>query len=155
MTNKLKALIRHIENVKDSCHLLGERLVDKGEEDLGRQLIANSYIHDNSKFFGIEWLYLNDETKEKQPALFEAAHLQHITTNLHHPEYWPAGIKSMPRLYVAEMVCDWKSRSSEFGSDLRTWVKDKATKRFGITVQSKEYKEIKGFIDLLLDKGFS
>ena len=52
----------------------------------------------------------------------------HAETNPHHPEYWH-GIENMPKVYIAEMVCDWYARSNEFGSDLREWVKDKATKK--------------------------
>lgn len=60
----------------------------------------------------------------------------------------------MPSIYVAEMVCDWSARSHEQGNDLRDWIKDRGTKTFGMTVQSKIYKEIKNFVDLLLEPGF-
>ena len=60
----------------------------------------------------------------------------------------------MPKVYVAEMVCDWYARSSEFGNDLRDWIKDKATKKFDMTVQSRVYKEIKDMVDILLDVTF-
>ena len=119
------------------------------------QLIANSQIHDNSKIQpGIEWQYLRDDLKDKEPELFKAAHLQHVTNNPHHPEFWPNGVKDMPPVYVAEMVCDWHARSSEFGSALREWVKEKASKRFGFTVQGHTYKLIKKYLDLLLDTPF-
>ena len=150
----LKSLLRHIDHVRGNCVKLGETLMEQDEVNLGMMLIANGYRHDNSKFTGIEWLYLNDEAKETNPELFKAAHLQHVTTNLHHPEAWADGIHGMDRLHVAEMVCDWSARSSEFGSDLRDFAKNDATKRFGMTVQSRVYKEIKFFMDLLLDTPF-
>lgn len=150
----LKTLLRHIDGVRNSCLLLGERLMDTGESDVGLDLISNGYIHDHSKFSGIEWKYLRQENFGDKPnPLLEAAIQQHVTTNLHHPEYWH-GIENIPRLYLAEMVCDWSARSNEFGNDLRVWVKDKATKKFKMTVQSKTYKEIKGLVDLLLDPTF-
>ena len=149
----LKSLLRHIDNVRASCLLLGERLIESGEDNLGLALIANGCIHDYSKFSGIEWLYLRPEKIESESKLSSAAINEHVTSNPHHPEYWN-GIENMPRLYIAEMVCDWASRSHEFGNDLREWIKDKATKKFKMKVQSKVYKEIKDLVDILLDPNF-
>jgi hypothetical protein len=157
MTNvankRLDVLLRHVNNVREDCQLLGERLIEKGEEELGRKLISNGFTHDHSKFSGLEWEYLHQDIKDSSPKMFELAALQHTTTNMHHPEYWH-GIKNVPRLYVAEMVCDWHSRSSEFGSDLREWIKDSATKKYKFTPQGKVYKEIKDLTDLLLEQSF-
>ena len=145
-------VLRHIKNVQEAAKLLGERLIDRGEKDLGRILIANSMIHDNSKFFGIEWEYMSAEETNKEK--LQLAVLQHVTTNPHHPEYW-GDIKDMPRIYLAEMVCDWHARSVEFGTDLRDWIKNAALEKYGITTQTKVYKTIKEFVDLLLDNPFS
>ena len=152
---RLKALLRHVDSVNNNCQLLAERLYAKGEEDLAHKLVLNGHIHDASKFSGIEWMYLNDDTLREKPELFQCALQQHQTTNLHHPEAWSGGIHVMDRLHLAEMVCDWHTRSQEFGSDLREWIKDKATKKFDMKVQSKVYKEIKGLVDLILDPAFS
>jgi hypothetical protein len=151
---RLDNILRHIENVRDDCLLLGERLISQGEEDVGRLLIANGLIHDNSKFYGIEWLYLNEETQEKDPEKFQLALTQHVSTNKHHPEFWPGGIDEMPREYKAEAICDWHARSSEFGTDLRDWVKQKAVKKFKMNHSGRTYKEIKELLDLLLEKKF-
>ena len=150
---KLKNLTRHISNVRENCLLLGERLIDMGEQDFALHLIANGHIHDHSKFFGIEWEYLNPHAFEHNKVEADCAIKQHITTNFHHPEAW-GGIENMPRIYLAEMVCDWAARSQEFGGDVREWVKDKATKKFNFNSKGKVYKEIKFFLDLLLDPGF-
>ena len=150
---RLDALIRHIDNVKDRCLLLGERLISRGEDELGRHLVANGYIHDHSKFSGIEWLYLHQDIHDKDPDKFLLAASQHVSTNKHHPEYW-GSIHEMPRIYTAEMVADWASRSAEFGNDLRSWCRDKATTKYKMTVQSKTYKEIKDLVDILLDPAF-
>jgi hypothetical protein len=115
--------------------------------------MANSMLHDNSKFRGVEWEFLNEAAKAAHPEKFEAALLQHRFTNPHHPEYW-AGIDNMPSVYLAEMVCDWKARSDEFGTDLREWVKEKATKQWSFTTSGRVYKEIKEYLDLLLDQRF-
>ena len=149
-----EALMRHVDNVRSNCIHLGKKLIENKESELGHQLIANGYCHDASKFHGVEWEYMGDSAKEEFPDKFAAAHLQHVKTNKHHPEAWPDGIHSMDRLHIAEMVCDWAARSQEFGTDLRDWIKEKAVKRFDFTFQSKVYKEIKYFVDLLLDKAF-
>lgn len=153
---KVKALTRHIRNVEDNCLFLGEKLIREGEIELGHHLIANGFIHDASKFFGIEWDYLSvapikgEETKLK----IKLAVQQHNSTNKHHPESWD-GIENMPSVYVAEMVCDWKARSEEFGTSLREWIDDEAVKRFSIGKDNAVYKEIMRYVDLLCGTPFS
>lgn len=149
----LRTIMRHIRNVQDNCSLLAERLLEK-EPDFARKLLANSLLHDNSKLRGIEWANLNGDTKKMNGEAFKLAHQAHVENNPHHPEYWD-GIDNMPRVYIAEMVCDWKARSDEMGTDLRIWVKEEATKRFDFTAQGKVYKTIKEFVDILLDPTFS
>lgn len=150
---RLKNLMRHINHVQQSCFLLGERLALHGEEEIGHKLIANGFIHDNSKFHGIEWMYLHEDVKETDGAMFQAALLQHIKNNPHHPEYWD-NISNMPRVYIAEMICDWHARSHEFGTDLRSFIKDTASKKFDFPLQGRVYKDIKYFVDILLDNSF-
>jgi len=151
---KVDALYRHIEEVQRNCRLLGERLIEQGHEELGVQLIRNALIHDQSKFSGIEWDYLmvDAETAEdKQNLALAVKH--HNRTNFHHPEAW-LGIHNMPSVYIAEMVCDWKARSSEFGSSLKDWIDNGAAERFQYTKREKVYKEIMTYTKLLLDEPF-
>lgn len=150
---RLDIILRHIKHVQDNCIVLGEKLIGLGEIDLGRGLIKNGQIHDNSKLSGIEWEYLHGDVKETDPIHFKLAATQHVTTNFHHPEFW-IDINEMPRIYVAELVCDWSARSSEFGNDIREWTKECATKKYKFTCNGKVYKEIKEFTDLLLEKPF-
>ncbi len=151
----LNNILRHIENVKQNCELIAEKLIRNSEFDLGKDLIQNSLIHDNSKLSGIEFLYLREDTKTDKPELFIAALHQHNSTNPHHPEFYVGGIKEMPRVAIAEMVSDWKARSEEFGSDLMEWINESATKKFQFSKQCKIYKDIKDFVKLLLDKKFN
>lgn len=155
LSKRRKSLARHLDNVRQNCWKLGEILIEKGEVEIGHRLISNGFCHDQSKWHGIEWLYLNDETREKDPELFKAALLQHQKSNMHHPEAWPDGIHSMDRLHRAEMVCDWAARSSEFGTDLRAYLKNQATKRYDMTIQSKAYRELKELMDMFLDPAFA
>lgn len=153
-------LLRHITNVQKSCFLLGERLIKSGEAKTGHDLMANCLIHDNSKWHGIEWLYLHPECFHEDKVKFLLAHQQHVTTNPHHPEYWDSepnsndGIHEMPRVYTAEMICDWHARASESATNLREWIIEKHCKAFAMTVQSTAYKHIKGLVDVLLDPAF-
>lgn len=153
---KVRAIARHIRNVEDNCLLLGEKLIERGEVNLGHKLIANGYVHDASKFWGIEWEHM----APGQPSEEEGAKLKlklavqhHNRTNSHHPEYW-GRIQDMPRIAVAEMVSDWKARSEEFGTSLRDWIDEQATKRFHFMKDERIYKEIMEFVDLLCPKPF-
>lgn len=149
--DKIHSILRHILNVQQNCLLLGERLIDNGEYHLGKLLIANGLIHDNSKFYGIEWdhLYTDNTDRAKLALAIE----QHNQTNPHHPEYW-GGIKNMPRVYLAECVCDWKSRSGEFGSSLHEWIEQSAMARFNFTKSDQVYTDIMYFVGLLCEKPF-
>lgn len=153
---KIRSITRHIRNVEDNCLMLGEKLILQGHIDLGKQLIANGFIHDASKFTGIEFEYLSlhNPTEENTKLKLKLAIHHHNTTNLHHPEAWSNGIKGMPSVYLAEFCCDVKARSEEFGTDLRAWINDYATKKFGFTAEDEVYKEIMTFVNLLCDKPF-
>lgn len=151
-TKKLQCLLKHIENVREDCELLGMKLIEKGEFEFGKTLIQHGLIHDSSKFSGIEW----DELCGHHDHLLEIAIKTHVKTNPHHPEYWgdENGIHEMPRIFVAELCCDWKSRSNEFGTALRPWIDEKATKRFHFDKSDEVYKEITEFLGLLLEPSF-
>lgn len=151
---KLEIIHRHIHNVQENCQILADKLWENGEKDLARLLLANAQIHDNSKLKGIEWKYLHDDVKLAKPELFQAALESHWSNNPHHPEHHPDGINRMSRVLLAEWVCDVKARSNEFGTAVRDFIKDTATKRYKFSVQSKVYKEIKELTDLLLDPAF-
>lgn len=146
----LDALLRHVNNVERNCEILGRRIIDNGDFSFGLKLIANGHVHDHSKFRGIEWLHLREGSTGE---LKEAAIQQHVLTNPHHAEYW-GGIEKMPELYLAEMVCDWAARSQEFGNDLREWITQKATTKFGFEVTGRVGLDIFYYVNLLLDKPF-
>lgn len=146
---RLQCLIRHIEGVRQDCQLLGTRLIERGEDSLGRTLIANGFMHDHSKFSGIEW----DHLYSRDDPLFGEAWKHHIYSNDHHPEFWEpwGGICAMERVAVAEMCCDWHSRSAEFGSCLRQWIDEVAMKKYHFGPDDEVGKHISDFVDLLLE----
>lgn len=148
----IENLCRHIDLVRENCLLLGKRLIEKGEEQLGVQLIARGYKHDNTKFFGIEFDYLHVGPDVPDKELKYAVDV-HQSGNDHHPEYW-GGFEEMPRIAVAEMTCDWLARAQEFGTALRDWIDEKAVQKYNINKRGKRYKWIKEFVDLLLQDSF-
>lgn len=145
---KIEHVLNHIQNVQRNCYKLGLKLIKAGEIELGRNLIANGQIHDNSKFKGIEFdhLFYGDD-------ILKEVVKHHASTNQHHPEYW-GSIHKMPEVYVAEMVCDCASRSAEQGSDLRHWFRDKATEKYGFTMDEPIGIYIQKFLNLLLEPPF-
>lgn len=154
----LESVLRHIKLVQAATQLLGKRLIESGETEFGRALIANGLKHDQSKFHGIEWDFLVRVSKDDDKAneYLQIAWRQHVETNEHHPEYWRGdnGISEMPRIFIAEMVCDWYARSQEMGTSLREWIKNDATKKYDMSLQGKTYKQVKFFVDMLLDPEF-
>lgn len=153
---KIRAIARHIRNVEDNCLLLGEKLIGQGEIDLGHKLIANGYVHDASKFHGIEFEYLSVSPSDEESAKLKlklAIH-HHNTTNFHHPEAWSGGIRDMPDVYLAELCCDIKARSEEFGTDLREWIDKTATEKWHFMKEDRVYKDIMRYVDILCPKPF-
>lgn len=146
--DKIELVVSHIKNVQRGCYKVGLKLIKSGEIDLGRKLIANGLVHDNSKLKGIEFEHLI----YGDPLLPEVIS-HHHSINPHHPEHW-SSIHEMPRVFVAEMVCDWHARSYEFGSNLREWVDGKASTKFGFNASDPVYSTIQEMISLLLDTSF-
>lgn len=148
----LDNLIRHIDLVRQAGVLLGKRLMARGRKDFGRLLIERSYRHDITKFKGIEWRFLH-AGKDVPKKDLERAVQQHVETNSHHPEYH-GGFENMGELDIAEMVCDWYARSQEFGTGLRDWVKNSAINRYEIDTGGEQYKQLEGFLNILLEDHF-
>ena len=149
----LDNLVRHIEFVREAGLLLGKRLIAQGRVDFGRLLIAKCHVHDESKFYGIEWQWLHMGPDVPRDVL-DPAIQQHRETNPHHPEYW-GGFENMPEIAVAEMVCDWYARSQEFGTGLRDWIVKEAIQYYKIDVEGEQYGWVQKFLDVLLQDTFS
>jgi hypothetical protein len=49
--DKINDLLTHLAEVRQTAARLGMKLIDAGEVDLGRILMANACVHDHSKFF--------------------------------------------------------------------------------------------------------
>lgn len=147
----IDAICSHIDGVQRNCKRLAEKLILKGELEFGRKLIAHAYIHDNSKFYGLEFDFLNQRVDKDKLFLAVKNHQQ---LNAHHPEHW-GDIHNMPRLYIAEMVCDWLARSQEFGTGVREYIRSKAMPKYGFTEEDICYKNIEEFLSLLCYNDFA
>lgn len=145
---RIGKVLNHIQNVQRNCYKLGIKLIKNGEIDLGKHLIANGQVHDNSKFKGIEF----DHLIGGSPLLKEVAK-HHASVNRHHPEYWP-NIQSMPDEYIAEMVCDCYARSTEFGTSVFEWFEIKHPARYKYTLEEPVAQQIQKFLYLLVEPAF-
>ena len=154
---KADNIIRHIKNVQDNCLLLGKRLIERGDINLGKMLIANGLQHDYSKFTGIEFEFMSpklfheeDEAKLK----LKLAIQQHRSVNPHHVEYWNNKIENMPDVFLAELCCDLKARSEEFGTSFIGYIEECVEGKWHITKENETYKKILEFVELLCEKPF-
>ena len=145
---KISEIINHIHNVQRNTYKLGILLIKKGDIEIGKNLIANGLIHDNSKLKGIEFEYLYFGSGH---AILADVLRHHQITNCHHCEYWGC-IRNMPDLYLAEMICDWNSRSEEFKTDVREWIFTKATYKYNFSMEEEIGKKILYYLNLLLEK---
>lgn len=155
---KIDSLLSHIRNVQDNAVILGKKLINQGEINLGKELIANSLQHDYSKFFGIEWDNLAGRKVLKRKRDIDSLNIaikHHQLVNKHHPECWCGGISYMPTVYLLELLCDWKSRSEEFGSSLIDYIDESATKHFNFLKNDDVYKTIMKYVDMLCEKPFN
>ncbi len=145
---KLTMVINHIELVRRNCTKLGFILIKSGQPQLGRMLIANGMIHDNSKFNGIEFQHLF-----KDDFLLNESIKHHQLSNPHHPEYW-GKIQDMPEIYLIEMVCDCAARSAEFGTDINEFFNNVCTKKYDFEMTDEVGVKITKYINLLYNTKF-
>lgn len=141
-SEKIEKVLSHIQNVQRNCYKLGLILIKNGEVEIGRNLIANGQIHDNSKLKGIEFDHLFH-----QDEILHIVVKHHSSTNPHHPEYWGT-------VYLAEMVCDCAARSAEFGTDVRMWLRDIASLKYKFVMEDEVGLKLSYYLDLLLEKPF-
>ena len=154
MKNKgFDCLIRHKKNVLENCLRIAEVEEEKGNVDFAKELVMNGFNHDYTKFKNPEWPILITDKDLQDPKAIKGAVKHHNHCNLHHPESWKS-IHEMRDVYVAEMVSDWKSRSTEFGSDFFKWIKEEATKRYGFTEDDRVYRVIMYYAEMLVEPAF-
>lgn len=138
----------HIQNVQDNIQKLAKELIKLGEHKLARRLYQRGLQHDASKFDDTEYygMYSSDETYKKI-----AIHT-HRTMNSHHLEYHPE-LLDLSTVDICEMVCDLKARSSEFGTDIKEYIR-KFTEERNISTNTKFYKLLIKYLNLILEDKF-
>ncbi|WP_079508910.1 DUF5662 family protein [Mesobacillus jeotgali] len=102
-------------------------------------LYIQGLTHDLSKFSPKEFtpyarkFFLRKELSEEDELWWKYAWLNHQHKNKHHWEYWVVDPNKklalpMPRKYLIEMVCDWRSFSRKWGRKVRPGVIDPGQK---------------------------
>ena len=125
----------HIANVKKAYLWLKDRAIidlKEAEADFLNQL----NIHDLSKYSEEEYkaydLYFYGAKTEKVKNDFDYAWLHHIHENPHHWQHWVlvnddegTYALEMPKEFVYEMICDWRSFSHKTGNlyEIFDWYK--------------------------------
>lgn len=148
----IEDLTNHVEMVRRNCIILGSRLIDRGQLDFGKLVIARGHAHDASKFHGIEWDYLH-VGEDVDKTMLQMAIKQHVSTNSHHPEFH-GGFDAMPDIDVAELVCDCLARSQEFGTNIREWFTKVFLPKYKISDVSNNWLLLQGWLDMLLKSSF-
>lgn len=149
---RIFSIVDHREHVFENCKIIAREYIARGDDKMARDLIVKGMMHDYSKFGGEEWEAFKQDDPPKDK--LEAAIRFHNRTNDHHPEYW-GGIKHMPELCVAEMMCDFKARAGEFGTSLREWIDGPAAKRYGYAKGDPIYDLMMYFLKILCQEPFS
>ena len=126
---------KHIANVRKSYEarekfiaLALDLSMEEREELKNRILIHDKSKYSKEEFEGYrQWFYpAPGETKDKSK--FDIAWKHHYEHNDHHPEYWKG--KDMPKVAIAEMICDWEAMSRNFGGNpLEYFNRDKENKK--------------------------
>ena len=149
-TEKLTSIIQHIKRVEANCNIISRKMMDINSK-FAIELAKRGRIHDASKFDQLEFENLWAGQK-----CFDIALLHHHCHNSHHPEHYINGVYGMSELDLCEMVCDWKSRSEEFGTDVRIWAfsDDKAPKKYGYLGDQEIYDKLEYYINMILNKPF-
>lgn len=147
---RIEEHLTHLNDFRSAAVKLSMALFENGQANLARILLANAQLHDQSKFYGVEWDVLVLGNRQD---LLKTAVEQHNRSNAHHPEYW-GKIQDMDDVHVGEMCCDWKARSGKFGTSLEDWIHNEAMERYGFTKEDQVYEKIMRFIGMILDKPF-
>ena len=150
---RLDGLLRHINQVRENCQILADKLMEVNEIDLARRLLQLSFTHDNSKFAGIEWQFLTNPQETNKAGLKYAVE-HHQRVNGHHPEYWQRGINDMPLVYRYEMIADIVARSSEMGTSARDFITDTMPKKYNFPKDGEVHKQLIAILDMLCSRPF-
>lgn len=150
-------LIEHKKLILDCSKVMSNYLYLNGEQELSKKIIERAIIHDNSKLDDNE-LKNFLELKIKEKAFKNAKSLLndyekekisvHWKKNRHHLEYFN-NIEDMQEIDIIEMVCDWFSRSLQYGTDIIEFAETRQKNRFKFSEDM--YKKIIKYCNILKD----
>jgi len=138
----------HIQNVQEFCFKLAVELIKDSQQRLARQLLKRALSHDLSKFSDLEYYGMYSEDK----AIKDLAINNHRSLNPHHIDYH-VNLLDMQEVDLAEMACDLRARSVEFGSSVKDYVKDFIEFR-KISPNSKFYKSVTKYLNMIIEDKF-
>ncbi|MGD6942232.1 DUF5662 family protein [Cytobacillus gottheilii] len=115
-------------------------------------LYIQGITHDLSKFSPKEFFpyakkfFSDDELNKEDEMKWKYAWLHHQHKNKHHAEYWVVDPQNktalpMPKKYLIEMVCDWRSFSRRWGRKVKPSTVDPST-RLVLHPESRKELEI-------------
>lgn len=149
--------INHKKHLFDSASKMALYFLKNNDEDMALKILRRSFTHDLSKFNASEYNSFH-VFKEYNNSLIDASILyneqdevflkEHWKNNKHHPEHW-SDFNDMTELDIIEMVCDWHSRSVEFGTDLLEFIHTRQNTRFKF--DDKMFNKILFYVNILLD----
>lgn len=156
----LQRTLDHKRLVRNACFKVAESANSLGISE--KELRACGFTHDDLKFLPPEHEPYVDLTwrkkegiKEITPEIAEAT-LHHIKNSKHHPEYWTStkislnkderdklnqcvDASKMPKLYLAEMVCDWHAMGQECGNTAREWFNKQRNVRWCFSKEQEDF----------------
>ena len=140
-----------------TAKLMVDYLYENGQQEEAKELLRRACVHDNSKIRSDEFNCLTQMSCDKRSftnsksslsdadkALIEL-HWQH---NSHHPEHYE-NYDDMSEMDVIEMVCDWFSRSCQYGTSLLEFFESRHETRFHFS--DALYQKIKAYCELIIE----
>lgn len=152
----IRDLINHKKYFFESAYKLSSYFLENNQEDMALEIVKRAFIHDFSKLseneFSSFMVFKNYNSSLKnadvsyceEEKVFLTEHWKH---NRHHPEYW-SDINDMSEIDIAEMVCDWHARSTEFNTDLREFIAVRQENRFQFSEEI--LKKVTKYVEILL-----
>lgn len=146
----LKASARRTETGKRVLLMVGP--VSSGKSTISA-LIKRGLERDPIGKFVIDGCPINEEPLHLIPLANREEWEKKLNVNIE-GDLCPVCQQMVKEKFMAEFCCDVKSRSEEFGTDLRHWIDDTATLKYGFTESDMVYKKIMRFVNMLCGKPF-
>lgn len=146
----------HKKHLIDSCHKMSVHFLKEGNEEFALLLMKRAFVHDISKLSEYEFHAsdaldsFNKHSRNREYVFSDKEKVfleEHWKNNRHHPEHWD-DINDMNDIDLAEMVCDWHARSTEFNDDLLAYIKHRQSTRYAFP--DNLYKKILEYANILL-----